>query len=126
MSTATLAHLQPIEQQALTEFAQQLQEQFKGLIRSTMLFGSKARGDSTPDSDLDVLIVVNSDDWRLHKQISYLTADICLKYDLELSPRIWSESHFREMAQIESSLYQNIRRGGVSLLEGNSEYSFAG
>ena len=119
MSGTNLEHLHPIEQQGLTEFVHELQKQFDGLVQSVLLFGSKARGNSTPHSDLDVLIVVDSDDWQLHKQICYLAVDICLKYDykLDLSPRIWSVSHLREMEEMGASLYRNIQRDGISLLE---------
>ena len=119
MPKDTLEHLLPLEQQALAEFTQALQIQFGNFIQSILLFGSKARGDDTPDSDLDVLIVVDSDDWQLHKQISYLAVDICLKYnyELDISPRIWSVSHFREMEAMNASVYQNICQDGVSLLE---------
>jgi hypothetical protein len=64
-----------------------------------------------------VLVVVDSDDWRVHKQIRYLAAAICLKYELTLSPRVWSTSHRREMEAISSLLYQNIQRDGINLLE---------
>lgn len=119
MPGTNLEYLHPIEQQALAEFVHELQKQFDGLVRSVLLFGSKARGDSTPDSDLDILIVVDSDDWQLHKQICYLAVDICLKYDykLDLSPRIWGKSHFREMKELQTSLYRNIQRDGIDLLE---------
>ena len=117
MSRATLDHLHLIEKQALREFAQLLRTQFNDLVRLIWLFGSKARGDNNSASDLDLLVVVDSEDWRLHKQIRYLAADISLKYDLELSPLVWSVSHLKELAAMEASLYQNIRRDGVSLFE---------
>lgn len=119
MLKTDLKHLRPIEQQALLEFVQLLQEQFRDLIQVVLLFGSKARGDDTPESDLDVLVVVDSDDWRLHKQIRYLAVDVCLKYDyeLDLSPRVWSISHFQEMEALQTSLYHNIQRDGIDLLE---------
>jgi predicted nucleotidyltransferase len=82
-----------------------------------VLFGSKARGESKPDSDLDVLVVVDSDDWREHKQIRYLAADISLRYDVDLSPRVWSVSHRQEMEELQSLLYQNIRRDRINLLK---------
>jgi predicted nucleotidyltransferase len=116
MAEANLMHLQPTERRALLELAQKLQEQYARLILTILLFGSKARGEDTPDSDLDVLIVVDSDDWQLHKQVCYLAADIGLKYNLNLSPRIWSVSHLREMKEMEASFYQNIRQDGISLL----------
>lgn len=116
MSLPNIEHLSPKEQQALAEFVQQLKEQFNGLVCSTLLFGSKARGESSPDSDLDVLVVVASSDWQVHKQIRYLAADLCLKYDLDLSPRVWSIVHQQEIAELQPHLYQNIQRDGIDLL----------
>lgn len=116
MLRVNLDHLSPTEQQAMLEFVQLLKEQFNGRVHSAQLFGSKARGEGTPDSDLDVLIVVDSDDWRVHKQIRYLAADICLEYSLNLSPRVWSTSHQREVARLQPLLYQNIRRDSINLM----------
>jgi hypothetical protein len=116
MLRANLEHLSPTEQQALLEFVQLLQEQFNGRVRFALLFGSKARGEGSQDSDLDVLVVVDSDDWRVHKQIRYLAADICLEYGLNLSPRVWSTSHHQEIEELQPLLYQNIRRDSTNLL----------
>ena len=116
MSETSLQHLNPKERQALTEFVQRLREQFDGGLSSALLFGSRARGEGSPDSDLDVLVVVTSKDWRVHKHVRYLAADICLKYDLELSPRVWSTAHLREMERLQTHLYQNIRQDGINLL----------
>ena len=116
-SGAILRHLNVREKQALSEFVDVLAEQFNDHVRSVILFGSKARGDSTPDSDIDVLVVTKSDDWRLRKLIRYLAADVCLKYDVALSPRIWSISHRQEMEEIPALLYRNIYRDGVELLD---------
>jgi len=116
MLRANLDHLSSTEQQAILEFVQLLKEQFNGHVRSALLFGSKARGEGTPGSDLDVLVVVDSDDWRVHKQIRYLAADICLEYGLNLSPRVWSSSHHQEVEELQPLLYQNIRRDSINLL----------
>ena len=113
---ANLEHLTPTERQALREFVQLLKEQFDGQIRSALLFGSKARGEGTPDADLDVLVVVDDEDWRVHKQIRYLAADICFKHGLNLSPRVWSVTHRRELEKLRTRLYQNIHRDGINLL----------
>ena len=112
-----LDRLNPAEGVAIVEFVHLLEERFGNLISSVALFGSKARGESTPDSDLDVLVVVDSEDWRIHKQIRYLAADIGLKYNVDLSPRVWSGAHHVEMERLPSLLYQNIRRDSINLLE---------
>jgi len=115
MARASLDHLSATDQQAVLESVRLLEEWFDGLIRSILLFGSKARGESTPDSDLD-LLVVESDDWRVHKQIRYLAADTRLKYNPNLSPRVWSTSHHREVEELPTLLYQNIHGDGINLL----------
>lgn len=114
MPRAGLDDLSATELQAVLESLRLLEEWFDGLIQSILLFGSKARGESTPDSDVD-LLVVESDDWRVHKQIRYLAADTCLKYNPNLSPRVWSTSHHREVEELQTLLYQNIDGHGINL-----------
>ncbi len=119
MAKNSLMHLLPFEQQALVEFTETIQTQFGHLIQLVLLFGSKARGDDTKDSDIDLLIVVDSDDWQIHKQISYTAVDICLKYnyELDISPRIWSVAHFEKMKAMNASIYQHICQDGITLFE---------
>lgn len=115
MSEASLQHLNPTEQRALAEFVMHLRNRFDGGLRSAWLFGSKARGEGSSRSDLDVLVVVDSNDWRVHKEIRYLAADICFKYGLDLSPRVWSTDHLREMEQLGAHLIQNIQAEAIRL-----------
>ena len=54
MSAESVARLSERERQAVRVFAHQLHERFPGEILQTRLFGSKARGDSGPWSDIDI------------------------------------------------------------------------
>ncbi len=45
-------------QALLDRFAQMLQEQYGDRLISVILFGSVARGSATPDSDVDLLVVI--------------------------------------------------------------------
>ena len=47
---------------ALADFQRQLLELFPGEIRQIILYGSYARGEATPDSDVDVMVVVGWSD----------------------------------------------------------------
>jgi predicted nucleotidyltransferase len=115
MALSNLEHLAPAEQQALADFARRLRDEFDGGVCSALLFGSKARAESRPDSDLDVLVVVDSDDWRVHKRVRYIAADICFQYGLDLSPRVWSSSHLQEVEALQTLLYQNIVKDAIAL-----------
>ena len=112
----TINELPQNEQQALGTLHQTLVERFGDLIQDVILFGSKARSDDRSASDIDVLVVVNSEDWRIHKEINYLAVDIGLRYDVfNLSPRIWSTHHLEQMAAIDAAIYQQIMQDGIAL-----------
>ena len=101
------------EQQALQDFVAFLHQIAPDQIVSIALFGSKSRGDSTPDSDIDVLIILNREDRRLRREISRQAARISLAHDVILSPRVIGAERWREMRDF--SLYKNIQRESVKL-----------
>jgi uncharacterized protein len=115
--TNVFSNLQLEERQTLAEFVQGLRQQLGTQLQQIWLFGSKARGDSTATSDIDVLVVIDNDDWRLHKQIRYFAVDLNLKYNLDLSPRIWTTSHLREVATLGTHFYHNLQREHIDLLQ---------
>ncbi len=113
---ASLAHLTDRERQALAAFVDRIRQRFDGLILSAMLFGSRARGEASADSDVDVLVVIDKEDYRVRKEIRYLAAEVWLEYGLFLSTRVWSRSHWRKLQEMQTLLYRNIQRDGIDLL----------
>lgn len=107
--------LQPHEHGAVSEFLDLLERQLEGRVFQTLLFGSKARGDSTPDSDIDILLVVEEDEWRLSHAISDLAADVSLEYDVLIAPRVIGRERWERMAKLGYSLYRNIVAEGIPL-----------
>lgn len=53
--------MKKVEKQAIEQLALGLKAHFGPRLLHTFLFGSKARGDDGPDSDIDVLVVLNRD-----------------------------------------------------------------
>jgi predicted nucleotidyltransferase len=113
---ASLAHLTDRERQALAAFVDRIRQRFDGLILSAVLFGSRARGEASADSDVDVLVVIDKEDYRVRKEIRYLAAEVWLEYGLFLSTRVWSQSHWRRLQEMQTLLYRNIHRDGIDLL----------
>ena len=53
------------QQIALDEYTQALRGRFNQRIDRILLFGSQARGDARDESDVDILVVVDSGERRL-------------------------------------------------------------
>jgi predicted nucleotidyltransferase len=98
------------ERQAVDAFIKALHQQYPDRIRDVILFGSKARGDSHPDSDIDILILVDDDDWRFSHAVSRLAAHISLNYDVLLGPRVIRQARWER-----SLLYSTVSSEGITL-----------
>ncbi|MGD9048437.1 MAG: nucleotidyltransferase domain-containing protein [Anaerolineae bacterium] len=107
--------LQPHEQEAVSEFLNLLQRHHPERVLQTVLFGSKARGDSRRWSDIDILIIVDQDDWRLSHAISDLSADVSLEYDVLIGPRVIAQKRWERMKEHRFGLYKNVVAEGIPL-----------
>jgi predicted nucleotidyltransferase len=81
-------------------------------LKQVILYGSWARGEATPESDIDLLVVLEGEiiPGREIDQMLDIITDINLEYTTLLSVLPMSE---REYTQVNSPLLLNIRREGV-------------
>lgn len=111
-----LAHLQPHEAAALGACVERLTARLDGQLIAVYLFGSKARGDSTPDSDLDVLIILEHVDNNIQDEIHLLGARVSLEYDVLINTHILSRARWEEMGRQQATLWRETQRDGVALM----------
>jgi predicted nucleotidyltransferase len=105
--------LHPNEREALQTFIRQIREAYSRQVVQTILFGSKARGDSTPDSDIDVLVILNEEEGQTRSQILTTASRISLDYDVLLNPIIVSEDRYQRQKGF--TFFQNATRDAISL-----------
>ena len=103
------------EQSAIQAFLQSLQKYLGGQILQTILFGSKARGDSDRWSDIDILITVREESWPLRTEVSTLAADVSLEYGVLIAPRVIGQERWERMKKAGFGLYRNIAAEGIPL-----------
>jgi predicted nucleotidyltransferase len=73
-------NLTPIQRQALQTAKTLIEQRFP--VRSAILFGSCARGENQPDSDIDLFILTERKlSWRERFEITNILSDVNLEYD---------------------------------------------
>ena len=103
------------ERAAVQAFLQRLLDNYRHVVQRMVLFGSKARGDSEPDSDIDILIIVNKESWPLRDAISVIAARASLEYGVLIGPRVIGWERWQRMQRERFSLYENVVREGIPL-----------
>jgi uncharacterized protein len=67
---------------------------FGPLVSSIIVFGSKARGEATPDSDLDLLLVIEEGDWRLKSELADVAYELAIGTDIVPSVKIYTRAEW--------------------------------
>jgi predicted nucleotidyltransferase len=111
--------LTPSDQQALRAFVAYLQKSAPDQVEFMALFGSKVRGDSQKDSDIDVLVILSKEDRELRREILKRAAHFSLEYDVLLSPRVIGAERWEKMRGF--SLYKNVQQeaAGLDIISGD-------
>ncbi len=103
------------EKSALKQFKADLEQSLSSQLIELKLFGSKARGDDRPDSDLDVLVIVATDDWHICDTVYDIATDILLQTDLCISPKIISKDKFNQLRKENTSFICNVSRDAITV-----------
>ena len=103
------------EEEGLARFKSALQSLLGDNLLSLHLFGSRARGEGTEESDLDVLVLVKKKDRALCRRIVEESLEVDLKYGTNLAPTILTAEEYRQNREYGTPFYRNVEREGVPL-----------
>ena len=98
-------------QDLIRQYVEAVREIYGSHVHQIILYGSYARGDFRPDSDVDM------SDLELKayaQQLSYMTYDFNMDNDLDIKPIAKSEAHFNKWI-VNYPFYSNIHKEGIVL-----------
>ncbi len=81
-------------------------------VKLIILYGSVARGQDTPESDIDILIV-SDNVGELRSKVNELAVDVILDSGEIISPHLMSEDHFNKTKDF--MFLSNVLKEGVVL-----------
>jgi predicted nucleotidyltransferase len=80
-----------------------------------ILYGSRARGDFDPDSDIDVAVIVSGLTRELKDQIYEAVAEVELQHSRVISVLAFSKREFDSLHKRERRIALDIRREGLAI-----------
>lgn len=103
----------------LKKYTEALEKIYGQHLKSVILYGSYARGDYNEDSDIDIMILLDISDVDIktyRHELSDLTYDFNMDYDLDIKPIAKNVTHFKNWMGI-YPFYDNVNREGVKLFD---------
>jgi predicted nucleotidyltransferase len=108
-------HLTPSERRAIEQALQEVTSQFPIEVRFIALFGSKARGDFGPESDIDLLIVRENDDWPTRHAVRAPVYDAAIEHGVFISVWAIGWERFQSLPVRRPGLFANLCRDAIEL-----------
>jgi predicted nucleotidyltransferase len=109
----TIADLPTLEQRIVQELKGRVALQFPGWPCRMMVFGSRARGDAAPDSDLDLLLEIETEhvDFPEKQRIRRLAGELSMEFGIVVSLLVTDRRLRHERGDF--SIFESIREEGI-------------
>ena len=101
------------EEMAIRSLKEALSRRFN--LIDLCVFGSKVRGEDSPESDIDVMVVLDECSPDIKSKIYDIVFEINLENDTFISTTIFSKKEIEDGPMSESPIYKAILREGAHI-----------
>ena len=101
----------------LRQYIEEIGEIYGEHLKSVILYCSYSREDFRPESDIDIMILLDLSDMEIceyRKQLSWITYDFYEEHDIDIKPIAKSEAHYKKWRNA-YLFYASVKREGVEL-----------
>ncbi|MBI3925569.1 MAG: nucleotidyltransferase domain-containing protein [Armatimonadetes bacterium] len=105
----------PMEMEVARQVKRRSQELLGDVVREVRLFGSRARGEAHPESDLDLLVLTTLDRPEVREQVHQAAADVLMElaYPYHVVPHVMTQDRFQELLGLEKRFALDVEHEGV-------------
>lgn len=103
------------EKVIIERFKQVIKEKLPGQIVEVLIFGSCARGEAKASSDIDVLVITLSADWRQADVIREIGYNLDEAIDYKLSIQVMSKDHVDYLRKNNFQFINNVDRESIAV-----------
>jgi predicted nucleotidyltransferase len=117
MAHQSLAHAPALNEElsaVLSELRREFEKLYGERLVKLVLYGSQARGDARPWSDIDVMVVLKGpvEPGREGSRAEKVLSDLCLRHDVVVLCAYVDEGYF---ADYQSVFMRNVREEGIAV-----------
>ena len=99
----------------MRQFVSVIKEKLKDQLVELRLFGSKVRGNSYSDSDIDILIILKERKGAIIDTLYQELLDVELEYDSKISLTLFSEAEYSRNIKAHTPFVESLASEGVKL-----------
>lgn len=103
------------KQKHLKSFAEDLRSLFGDRVEKILLYGSYARGEEAPGSDVDLAVLLTEKRREDRKKAQELAEEWMQETELRFSVRVFEEDEFEEKVEEGYSFHTNVKKEGVEI-----------
>ena len=105
------------DRKIVLELKSRLSADLRKRVKKLILYGSRARGGSMEDSDLDLVALVDEKTPEIEGALDEVAYGVMWDHDFKpvISLKVFSEARFRSATEKGLSFYKHVEKEGISI-----------
>ena len=103
------------DKEIILAFKRRLTDYVRAFVAKLIVFGSRARGEASEDSDLDLIVLVTAKTPGIERALDDIAYRVMWEYDFKpmIALKVFTESEFNDASARGFSFYQHVLKEGI-------------